>query len=131
MLAIQDDPEVPEHGQDEEANLCINIDFDDNKTLEVNILNVVIFMSNLKMILKTLETIYFLQTKCLSFQKEIDDLKQEKEKLQTLNDISKKIVQSLQDSFFQLELRIKKGFLRFNQKGNLQKPFICKEKMLF
>lgn len=75
--------------------------------------------------------IYFLQTKCLSFQKEIDDLKQEKEKLQTLNDISKKIVQSLQDSFFQLELRIKKGFLRFSQKGNLQKPFICKEKMLF
>lgn len=46
MLAIQDDPEVPEHGQDEEANLCINIDFEDNKTLEVNLRNNDIFFTN-------------------------------------------------------------------------------------
>jgi len=75
--------------------MYINADFDDDKSLEVNILNVVIFMNSLKIILKTLETIIYLPNKCLSLQNEIDDLKQEKERLQTLNDILKKIVQSL------------------------------------
>jgi len=49
----------------------------------------------------------FLTNKCNSLQKEISDLKEEKEKLQTLNNDQKKIIQSLQDSYFQATGKIK------------------------
>jgi hypothetical protein len=49
----------------------------------------------------------FLTNKCHSLQKEISDLKEEKEKLQTLNNDQKKTIQSLQDSYFQATEKIK------------------------
>jgi CRISPR/Cas system CSM-associated protein Csm4 (group 5 of RAMP superfamily) len=44
---------------------------------------------------------FFLTNKRYSLQKEIQESKKEKEKLQTLNNDQKKIIQSLQDSYFQ------------------------------
>jgi len=49
----------------------------------------------------------FLTNKCHSLQKEISELKEKKEKLQTLNDDQKKIIQSLQDSYFQVTEKTK------------------------
>jgi len=49
----------------------------------------------------------FLTNKCHSLQKEIKDSKEEKEKLQTLNNDQKKIIQSLQDSYFQAAEKLK------------------------
>jgi len=49
----------------------------------------------------------FLTNKCHSLQKEISGLKEENEKLQTLNNDQKKIIESLQDSYFQVVEEIK------------------------
>jgi hypothetical protein len=43
----------------------------------------------------------FLTNRCYSLQKGIEESKKDKEKLQTLNNDQKKIIQSLQDSYFQ------------------------------
>ena len=49
----------------------------------------------------------FLTNKCYSLQKEINDLKEENEKLKTLNNDQKKTIQSLQDSYFQATEKMK------------------------
>lgn len=45
---------------------------------------------------------WFLTNKCLSLQKENDDLNKEIERLHSFHDISKKFVQCLQDSLLNL-----------------------------
>jgi len=48
-----------------------------------------------------------LTNKCYSLQKEIKDSKEEKEKFQTMNNDQKKVIQSLQDSYFQEAEKLK------------------------
>ena len=89
----------PQAEEGEEANICLMAKSDNeevilfdksplNKELE-NTNDSLLFDSN------------FLTNKCYSLQKEINELKEGKEKLQTMNNDQKKIIQSLQDSYFQ------------------------------
>jgi hypothetical protein len=98
-LITWDDLEEPQAEEGEEANICLMANSDNeevilfdktplNKELE-NTIDSLLFDSN------------FLTNKCYSLQKEINELKEEKEKLQTMNNDQKKIIQNLQDSYFQ------------------------------
>ena len=99
-----DDPEKPKK-KDVEANMCLMAD---SKNEEV-------ILFDQPQIYKELENKFdsllfdsnFLTNKCHSLQKENSDLKEEKDKLQTLNNDQKKIIQSLQDSYFQATKKIK------------------------
>jgi len=104
-LITWDDLEEPQAEEGEEANICLMAKSDNeevilfdksplNKELE-NTNDSLLFDSN------------FLTNKCYSLQKEINELKEGKEKLQTMNNDQKKIIQSLQDSYFQATEKIK------------------------
>jgi hypothetical protein len=106
-LMTWDDLEEPqeEEEKEEEANICLMANSDNeevilfdkaplNNELE-NTIDSLLFDSN------------FLTNKCYSLQKEMNEIKEEKEKLQTMNDDQKKIIQSLQDSYFQINEKMK------------------------
>jgi len=104
-LYTWDDLEEPQTDEGEEANICLMANTDNeevilfdkpssNKELEYTIDNL-------------LSDSNFLTNKCYSLQKEIKDSKEEKEKLQTMNNDQKKVIQSLQDSYFQAAEKLK------------------------
>jgi len=104
---------------------------DDEKALDINKLNCCLLHEQLENDFENLiNDERFLTNKCLSLQKENDDLNKEIERLHSFHDISKKFVQCLQDSFFNL-IEIKKNFIRFNPKRNLQKLSLPKRKDSF
>lgn len=71
--------------QDEDANMCLNAKFDYGIN-EVTNLSYCLFYGQLKNDFENLRNIEsFLTNKCHYLQKEIGDLKQENERLQTLN----------------------------------------------
>lgn len=69
----------------------------------------------------------FLTNKCYSLQKEIDDLKEEKEKLKTLNNDQKKTIQSLQDSYFQATEKMKE--FEKTQNPNINENVVLKNEV--
>jgi len=94
-----------EEEEEEEANICLMANSDNeevflfdkpllNTELE-NTIDGLLFDSN------------FLTNKCHSLQKEINDLKEEREKLKIVNKDQKKIISSLQDSYFQATEKLK------------------------
>lgn len=100
-----EEPQEEEEGN--KANICLMVNSDKeevilfdksplNNELE-NTIDTLLFDSN------------FLTIKCYSLQKEINGLKEEKEKLQTMNNDQKKKISSLQDSYFQTTEKIKKS----------------------
>jgi len=112
-----DDLEEPKE-EDIEANLCLmaNSENDevflfDKPLLDFTIDNEEQIITNNKDLENTIDSLLFdsnfLTNKCHSLQKEVLEIKEEKEKLQVLNDNQKKIIQNLQDSYFQATEKIK------------------------
>jgi len=91
--------------EEEEANVCLMANLDNEE--------VILFdePSSNKELENTIDNLLsdsnFLTNKCYSLQKEIKDSKEEKEKLQTMNNDQKKIIQSLQDLYFQATEKLK------------------------
>lgn len=91
--------------EDTEANMVLMADSESEEVILIN----------QPLVYKELENKFdsllfdsnFLTNKCHSLQKEISELKEEKEKLRTLNNDQKKIIQSLQDSYFQVNEKLK------------------------
>jgi len=104
-LITWDNLEESQTEEGDEANISLMANSDNeevilydkpssNKELE-NTIDNLLFDSN------------FLTNKCYSLQKEIKDSKKEREKLQTMNNDQKKIIQSLQDLYFQVAEKLK------------------------
>jgi len=124
-LITWDNLEETQAEEEEEANICLMANSDNE---EVILLDKSPLNTELE---KTIDSLLFdsnfLTNKCYSLQKEINDLKEEKEKLKTLNNDQKKTIQSLQDSYFQATEKMKE--LGKTQNPNINENAILKNEV--
>jgi acyl-CoA hydrolase len=122
-LITWDDLEDSQAEEEGEANVCLMANSENEE--------VILFDTpSSKELENTIDNLLsdsnFLTNKCYSLQKEIKESKEEKEKLQTMNNDQKKIIQSLQDSYFQATEKLKdcsqtQNLLKTNENELLKK----------